>query len=146
MQGSYILRVGSKLYYWGKVEEKKTNQNGFVETLSANCEIYEADLETGAIRQLSSFGTYYGFNVDELIYSDGYIYFSYLVQQRDWKDTPYTDPEGRLDAVAELSRDEYIEVLDIKNVFGRIDIKSQQEPTSQILRCCCSSNKERIFR
>ncbi len=125
LAGVDVLRVGSKLYYWGKVEEKEiTNEGINIDTLSVESEIYEADIETGDIRQLSSFGTHYDSSALDLFYSDGYIYFTHSIQQTSWKDTPYADPQNRLAVFDELSIDEYMKMLDIKGMIGRINIDS----------------------
>lgn len=127
LRGMDVLRVESKLYYWGIVEEKESTNDGYIDTLSANYEVYEMDLISGDIKQLSNFGTFYDFNVDKLIYSDGYIYFTYMVQQNSWKDTPYAHPKDRLEAFIELSIKDIVELVDLQGVLGKINIDSGEQ-------------------
>lgn len=124
LQGSDVLRVGNKLYYWGDWEETDITEDGFVDLLSANYEIYEVDLETGVIRQISSFGTYYNYNVNRLIYSEGSLYFSYIVQLRSWVDTPYANPADRIDIISNSSTEEIMELLDMQSKSGSINIST----------------------
>ena len=147
LQGTNALRVGSKLYYWGAWEDTEITEDGYVDLLSVDYEIYEVDLETGTIRKLSSFGTYYNYNVYNLIYSDGSLYFSYLVQKKSWADIPYINPTERLDFVSNSNQEEIIELLDMQAMIGSLNISTGNQRTDPVDFPCniVAATKDRIF-
>ena len=147
LEGNEVLRVGSKLYYWGNWKETDLTEDGYVDLLSVDYEIFEADLETGKIRQLTSFGTYYNYNVNSLIYSDGCLYFSFKVQKRSWTDTPYANPEDRLDVVLNSSPEEVIKLIDMQSMIGRIHISTGDQIINQVdfYHNIVAVTKDRIF-